>query len=108
MLRFEQRTAPLPGNNAVTLLQVGDLGKGRLQLGVLVLGRLHGLLAEPGLPLPGLQRRGYQRLQALHLGLELPLVVGQLAALLVRLSKGLLRLHDLGGLRCQSKWPRVA
>ena len=54
MLRFEQRTAPLPGDGAVTLverlLQIGDLGKGRLQLGVLFLGRLLGLLAAPGFP----------------------------------------------------------
>ena len=54
MLRFEQRTAPLPGDGAVTLverlLQIGDLGKGRLQLDVLILGRLHGLLTAPVSP----------------------------------------------------------
>ena len=42
MLRFEQRTAPLLINGAVALLecllQIGRLGKGRLQLGVLVIG----------------------------------------------------------------------
>ena len=41
MLRFEQCTTPLPFNGAVALLehflQIGRLGKGRLQLGVLVL-----------------------------------------------------------------------
>ena len=44
----------------------------------------------------GLLCRGHQRLQAFHLGLELTLVVGQLAALLVRLDEGSPRLHNLG------------
>ena len=50
----------------------------------------------------GLLRRGHQPLQALHLGLELALVVGQLTALLVRLGQGPLRLHHLGGLSLES------
>ena len=105
MLCLKQHTTPLPFHGAVALLerllQIGRLGKGRLQLSVLVLGCLHGLLAAPGLPLRGLLRRRHQCLQALHLGLELLLVVGQPAALLVCLGKGLLRLHDLGGLRLE-------
>ena len=103
MLRFEQRTTPLPVNGAVSLLerllQIGRLGKGRLQLGVLVVGRLLGRLATTGLILMGPLCRGSLLPQALHLGLEPALVVGQLAALLVRLDQGLLRLHHLGGLR---------
>ena len=54
MLRLEQRTTPLPLDGAVALLerllQIGRLGKGRLQLGVLVLGRLLGLLTTAGSP----------------------------------------------------------
>ena len=57
-MRFEQRTTPLQGKGAVALLQrllqIGDLGKGRLQLDVLGLGRILGLLAATGLPLTGL------------------------------------------------------
>ena len=80
MLRFEQRTAPLPGNGAVTLLQrllqVSDLGKGRLQLGVLVVGRLLGRLAMTGLVLTCPLSRGDLLPQAIYLGLESALVVG--------------------------------
>ena len=101
MLRFEQRTTPLPFNGAVVLLelllQISRLGKGRLQLGVLVVDRLLGRLATTGLILTGPLSRGNMPPQAIHLGLEPALVVGQLAALLVRLDQGLLRLHHLGG-----------
>ena len=66
MLRFKQHIAPLPINGAVVLLecllQVGHLGKGRLQLGILILGRLPGLLMVSGLRVSGLLRRGHQRL----------------------------------------------
>ena len=47
----------------------------------------------------GLLRRGGLLPQTLHLVLEPALVVDQLATLLVRLDRGLLRLHHLGGLR---------
>ena len=103
MLRLKQRTTPLPLDGAVALLecllQIGRLGKGRLQLGVLVFGRLLSRLAATGLVLTGPLSRGDLPLQAIHLGLEPTLVVGHPAALLVRLDQGLLRLHRLGGLR---------
>ena len=102
MLHFKQRIAPLPINGAVVLLerllQIGRLRKGRLQLGVLVVDRLLGRLAATGLVLTGPLSRADLPPQAIHLGLELALVVSQLAALLVRLHQGLLRLHHLGGL----------
>ena len=63
VLRFKQRTAPLPINGAVALLerllQVGHLGKGCLQLGILVLGRLLRCLVVAGLLLAGLLRCGH-------------------------------------------------
>jgi len=103
VLRLKQRTTPLPLDGAVALLerllQIGRLGKGRLQLGVLVFGRLLGRLAATGLVLTGPLSRGDLPPQAIHLGLEPALVVGQLAALLVRLHQGLLRLCHLGGFR---------
>ena len=103
MLRFEQCTTPLPFDGAIVLLehplQIGCLGKGRLQLGVLVFGRLLGRLAATGLVLTGPLSRGNLPPQAIHLGLEPTLVVHQLAALLVRLHQGLLRLCHLGGFR---------
>ena len=80
MLCFKQSTAPLPSNEAVTLLehllQDGHLGKGRLQLGVLVFGRLLGRLAAAGLVLMRPLSRGDLPPQAIHLGLEPALVVG--------------------------------
>ena len=52
MLRLEQHTMSLPLHGAVALpkrlLQIGRLSKGRLQLGVLVCGRLLGPLAVAG------------------------------------------------------------
>ena len=103
MLRLKQRTTPLPLDAAVALLkrllQIGRLGKGRLQLGVLVFGRLLGRLAATGFVLTSPLSRGDLPPQTIHLGLEPALVVGQLAALLVRLDQGLLCLHHLGGLR---------
>ena len=99
MLRLKQHTTPLPLDGTVALLerllQIGRLGKGRLQLGVLVFGRL----AVTGLVLTGPLSRGDLPPQAIHLGLEPALVVGQLTALLVRLHQGLLRLCHLGGFR---------
>ena len=90
MLRFEQRTTPLPFNGAVALLerllQIGHLGKGRFQFGVHVIDRLLGRLTTTGLVLPVPLSRGRLLPQAIHLGLELALVVGQPAALLVRLD----------------------
>ena len=101
MLRLEQHTTSLPLQDTVPLperpLQVGRLSKGRLQLGVLVFGRLLGRLTAASLGLAGLIRRSGLLPRALHLGLELALVVSQLATLLVRLDQGLLRLHHLGG-----------
>ena len=77
-----------PFNGAVVLLerllQIGRLGKGHLQLGILVVGRLLGRLAVTGLVLTGPLSHGDLPLQAIHLGLEPALVVDQLAALLVR------------------------
>ena len=103
MPRLKQRTTPLPFDGAVAplkhLLQIGRLGKGHLQLGVLVFGRLLGRLTVASLGLAGLLSRGGMLPQTLHLGLEPALVIGQLAALLVRLDQGLLCLHRLGGLR---------
>ena len=103
MLRFEQRTTPLPFNGTVALLerllQTGRLGKGRFQLGVLVIDRLLGHLATTGLVLTGPLSRGNLPPQAIHLGLEPALIIGQPVALLVRLDQGLLRLHHLGGFR---------
>ena len=90
MLHFKQHTAPFLINGVAMLLdrllQISHLGKGRLQLGVLILGRLLGCFAVAGLLLMGLLRGGHPPLQVLHLGLELALVVGQLAALLVHLG----------------------
>ena len=101
MLRLKQRTTPLPLDGAVALLerllQIGRLGKGRLQLGVLVFGRL----AATGLVLTGPLSRGDLPPQAIHLGLEPTLDVDQLAALLVRLGQAPLRLHKLGGFHLQ-------
>ena len=103
MLRFEQRTTPLPFKGAVALLerllQISSPGKGRLEFGVLVIGRLLGRLATTGLVLPGLLSRGSLLPQATHLSLEPALVAGQPAALLVRLDQGLPHLHRLGGFR---------
>ena len=103
MLRLKQRTTPLPLHGAVALLkrlrQIGRLGKGHLQLGVLVVDCLLGHLATTGLILAGPLSHGNLPPQAIHLGLEPTLVVGQLAALLVRLDQGLLRRHYLDGLR---------
>ena len=103
MLRLKQRTTPLPLHGAVALLerllQSGHLGKGRLQLSVLVFGRLLGRLVVTGFVPTGPLSRGDLPPQAFHIGLEPTLVVGKLAALLVRLDQGLLRLHHLGGLR---------
>ena len=62
MLRLKQRTTPLPLDAAVALLerllQIGRLGKGRLQLGVLVFGRLLGCLLATSLVLMSLLGRG--------------------------------------------------
>ena len=62
MLRFKQRTTPLPFDGAIALLerllQIGRLGKGHLQLGVLVFGRLLGRFAATGLILTGPLNRG--------------------------------------------------
>ena len=99
MLRLKQRTTPLPLDGAVALLerllQIGRLGKGRLQLGVLVFVRL----AVADFVLTGPLSRGDLPPQAIHLGLEPGLVISQLAALLVRLHQGLLRLCHLGSFR---------
>ena len=77
MLRLKNRTTPLPLDGAVALLerllQIGRLGKGRLQLGVLVIGCLLGLLAPAGLILTGPLSRGDLPPLAIHLGLEPPL-----------------------------------
>ena len=90
MLRLKQRTAPLTLDGTVALLerllQISRLGKGRLQLGVLVFGRLLGRLAATGLVLTGPLSRGDLPPQAIHLGLEPALVVGQPTALLVHLD----------------------
>ena len=98
MLCLKQLTTLLPFDGAVAplerLLQISRLGKGRLQLGVLVFGRL----VPTGLVLTGPLSRGDLPPQAIYLGLEPALVVGQLAALLVRLHQGLLHLCHLGGL----------
>ena len=57
MLRRKQRTTPLPFDGAVALLerllQIGRLGMGRLQLGVLVFGRLLGRFMVVSLVLTG-------------------------------------------------------
>lgn len=103
MLRLKQHTTPLPFDGTFTLperlVQISRLSKGRLQLGVLVFGRLLSRLVATGLVLMGPLSHGSLLPQAIHLSLEPALVVGQLVALLVCLNQGLLRLHHLGGLR---------
>src|SRR3990170_2004023 len=106
VLRFEQRTIPLQVRGLVArferLLQLGASVDGRLQLAILGGNRLLVLLLEPEELRPvGLRRLGGPLLQALHLGLESALVVGQLGALLAGFGKRLLGLRRLGGLRLQ-------
>ena len=88
---FEQRTAPLLINGAVALLeqllQVGRLGKGRLQLGVLVIGQPAALLVCLDQGLLRLHHLGGLRLKDLHLGFEASLMARQLLSQMVGLVK---------------------
>ena len=108
MLRLKQRTTPLPLHGAVALLerllQIGRLGKGRVQLGVLVFGRL----AAMSLVLMSLLGCGGLLPQAIHLGLEPALIVSQLAALLAASTRACCASATLAAsaLRCSTSASR--